>query len=101
MILCEREESKTIPFPRHALELERPPHLIQPTYSSRGICNVEFDAYVQFVEQILRKLLPQELVIALSTSRNPEAIRRGIQGLNEKLPLLAWNDPRKAPCTLC
>lgn len=101
MNLCEREESKTIPFPRHALEMERPPHLILPSYSSRGICNLEFDAYVQFVEQILRKLLPEELLLALSTGKSPEAIRRGMQSLNDKLPLLAWNAPTKAPCTLC
>ena len=62
------------------MEIERPPHLIVPSYSSRGICNLEFDAYVQFVEQILRKLLPQDLLIALSTGSNPEAIRSNMQG---------------------
>ncbi|MBS0604683.1 MAG: hypothetical protein JSS60_06570 [Verrucomicrobia bacterium] len=92
--------SYPLAFPRHALEKEKSIHLIKPTYSSRGISNIEFDAYVTFIEQMLRNVLPQDLLIALSASRNPNAIKDSIQSLNETLPFLAWNTPDRAPCTL-
>jgi hypothetical protein len=88
-------------FSRHSLEQEKSTHLIRPSYSSRGISNVEFDAYVVFVEQILRNFLPQDLVIALSAKRDPDAIKQSVISLIENLPILAWNSPERAPCTLC
>jgi hypothetical protein len=94
-------DSYHIIFPRHSLEIEKQAHLIEPTYSSRGISNIEFDAYVTFIEQILRNLLPQDLVIALSTSKNLQMIKEGMLSLHDSLPFLAWNNPDRAPCTLC
>lgn len=90
-----------IVFPRHALETEKFAHLIQPSYSSRGISNIEFDSYVTFIEQVLRNLLPEELVTALSTSKDPKVIKQSFLLLSDRLPILAWNNPDRAPCTLC
>src|SRR5665213_1753414 len=36
------------------------PRLIKPTHSSHGISSMEFDAYVAFIQQVLRNLLPLE-----------------------------------------
>ncbi len=44
---------------------------------------------------------PPDLVIALSTGKDQETIKKSLQSLNEQLPLLAWNNPERAPCTLC
>ncbi len=93
--------SSHIVFPRHSLEMEKTPHLIKPAYSSRGISNLEFEAYITFIEQILRTVLPQDLVIALSTYKDPLLIEKKVLSLCESLPLLAWNNPDRAPCTLC
>ena len=93
--------SYPIVFPRHCLEVEKPTHLIKPAYSSRGISSIEFDGYVTFIEQILRSLLPEDLVIALSTGKDRQVIEDSIFSLHERLPFLAWNDPSQAPCTLC
>jgi hypothetical protein len=90
-----------IVFPRHSLEIEKLPHLIKPIYSSRGISNMEFEAYITFIEQILRTVLPSDLVSALSTYKDPESIEKKMIALFENLPLLAWNNPERAPCTLC
>lgn len=87
-------------FPRHELEVERPPHLIKPTYCPRGISNLEFDAYITFIEQILRRLLPQDLIFALSLRNDPRSEKQLVSLLND-LPLLFWNNPDRAPCTLC
>jgi hypothetical protein len=88
-------------FPRHSLEIEKTPHLIKPTYSSRGISHLEFESYITFIEQILRTILPQDLIIALSTCKDPLLIEKKVLSLCESLPLLAWNNPDRAPCTLC
>jgi hypothetical protein len=101
MNIALRRNSNHIVFPRHALEIEKATHLIRPSYSSRGISNIEFDAYVTFIEQILRNLLPQDLVIALSTGKNIQMIKEGILSLYDSFPFLAWNNPDRAPCTLC
>jgi hypothetical protein len=93
--------SSHIGFPRHSLEMEKTPHLIKPIYSSRGISNLEFEAYITFIEQILRTVLPQDLVIALSTYKDPLLIEKKVLSLCESLPLLAWNKLDRAPCTLC
>ncbi|MES2121538.1 MAG: hypothetical protein V4492_02030 [Chlamydiota bacterium] len=95
------QHSSSLSFPRYALETERPTHLIKPTYSPRGISTIEFDAYVTFIEQILRYTLPEELVIALSAKRDDATIKKNVLLLGEHLPLLRWNDPERAPCTLC
>lgn len=87
-------------FPRHALEEEKFAHLIQPSYSSRGISSIEFNAYVNFIEQVLRNLLPQELIAALSINNDPKTIKQSFISLWERLPFLSWNDPPCAPCTL-
>jgi hypothetical protein len=76
-------------------------HLIRPSYSSYGDGHFEFDAYVDFIEKILRTLLPQDLIDALNSSDDQEVIQKHLTFLNEKLPLLTWNDPFLAPCTLC
>jgi hypothetical protein len=75
-------------------------HLIRPSYSSYGDGQFEFDAYVDFIEKILRTILPQDLIDALSFSDDQEVIQKHFFLLNEKLPLLAWNHPCFAPCTL-
>jgi len=89
------------PFPRHGREMEKFAPLIQPSYSPRGIANTEFDPYVVFIDQILRNFLPQPLIAALSGQKNPKAIKRNFLDLLPELPLLTWNHPDKAPCTLC
>src|SRR6267154_3949750 len=98
-----RRESHSNPivFPRHSLEIEKMPRLIKPSYSSRGISNLEFEAYITFIEQILRTVLPSDLIIALSTGNDPQSIEKKVFSLGENLPLLAWNNPDQAPCTLC
>ncbi len=88
-------------FPRHALESEKTPHLITPSYSSRGISYLEFDAYVTFIEQILRTILPQDLIFALSTGIDTQKIQEKVAAFCDTLPLLVWNTPERAPCTLC
>lgn len=93
--------SSSLSFHRYALETERPTHLIKPTYSPRGISTIEFDAYVTFIEQILRYTLPEELVVALSTSKDAATIKKNVLLLSELLPIIRWNAPEKAPCTLC
>lgn len=106
MILCEpqdlseMQDQNPMIFPHHALERERFARLILPSCSPSGIGNLEFDAYITFIEQILRSLLPQDLVTTL-LSQDPIAIRQKIEALNETLPCLFWNTPEKAPCTLC
>ena len=90
-----------IVFPRHCLEAEKMSHLIKPIYSSRGISNMEFEAYITFIEQTLRTVLPSDLVITLSTCKDPQLVEKKIVALFENLPLLAWNNPERAPCTLC
>ncbi len=98
-----RKDSFTsnIIFPRHSLEMEKTTHLIKPVYSSRGISHLEFESYITFIEQILRTVLPQDLVITLSTCKDPVLIEKRVLALCESLPLLAWNNPDRAPCTLC
>jgi hypothetical protein len=76
-------------------------HLIRPSYSSYGDGHFEFDAYVDFIEKILRTFLPQDLIDALNSSDDQEVIQSHLTFLNEKLPLLTWNHPFLAPCTLC
>src|ERR1700722_10768379 len=90
-----------IVFPRHCLEAEKMSHLIKPIYSSRGISNMEFEAYITFIEQTLRTVLPSDLVITLATCKDPKLVEKKIVALFENLPLLAWNNPERAPCTLC
>jgi hypothetical protein len=46
-------------------------------------------------------LIPEELIAALSMSKDPETIKRSFLALSDRLPLLAWNTPERAPCTLC
>ena len=92
---------RNIVFSRQALEREKIPHLITPAYSSRGISNLEFDGYITFIEQILRTILPQDLIFALSMNRDPEYVDNKIHALSDSLPLIVWNDPERAPCTLC
>ncbi len=88
-------------FPRHALEVEKKPHLIKPVYCSRGISHLEFESYITFIEQIIRSILPEDLVIGLSTYKDPQALEKKVLALCENLPIIAWNDPDRAPCTLC
>jgi hypothetical protein len=92
---------RNIVFARQALERERVPHLITPAYSSRGISNLEFDGYIAFIEQILRTILPQDLIFALSMNRDPDYVDNKIHALYDSLPLIVWNQPERAPCTLC
>lgn len=77
------------------------PHLIKPSYSFRGISNLEFEGYVTFIEQILRTVLPSDLIATVSTCKDVPLIEKKILSLCEHLPLLAWNNPDYAPCTLC
>ena len=98
--LSEHPSSHRITLPRHAWE-ERSAPLIKPSYSSHGIRDIEFDAYVALIEQVLRDLLPPTLVSALSTGEDQETIKKRLLSLNEQLPLLSSNHPEKAPCTLC
>jgi hypothetical protein len=97
----ERHPTPPIIFPSHAYETEKEPPLIKPSYSSRGISNIEFDAYLVFVEQILRNVLPQDLITALSMGKDQETIQKSVRSLHEKLPFITWNNPEMAPCTLC
>lgn len=94
-----RNRHSALPSP--ALEAERFPHLIQPVYSQQGISSVEFDAYVAFIEQILRHLLPSDLIAALSANNDVKTIKEHFSAFFNDLPLLDWNDPEHAPCTLC
>lgn len=94
------------PLPKHqdtvsAHGVQHPSPLIKPSYSSTGISALEFDAYVTFIEHILRSLLPEALIASLSSGDDREAIEKNLQSLNEELPFLGWNDPQTAPCTLC
>lgn len=101
LLPIERPFIDPIVLPRYQVEKEKTIPLILPTYSSRGISNIEFDGYVVFIEQMLRNILPNDLLLALSTSKNPDSIKNSFQALNEKLPFMAWNTPHLAPCTLC
>ena len=53
-VIRRNTDSSHIIFPRHALEIEKPPPLIKPSYSSHGISNLESDPFIIFIEQILR-----------------------------------------------
>ncbi len=75
--------------------------LIKPSHSPHGINSVEFDAYVAFIEQVLRNLLPIDLMTALTLGNDRDTIQRCIFSLYEELPFIAWNNPEIAPCTLC
>lgn len=101
MNIAARDEIQSQPalFPRHALEVEKSAHLIEPSYSSRGISSIEFNAYIMFVEQILRNLLPQELIAAFSISKDPQTIKQNFYKLWDRLPFLACNNPDHGPCT--
>ena len=100
-LLRRKSNPNPVAFSRHSLEIEKTPRLIKPSYSPRGICNLEFEAYIAFIEQILRTVLPPDLIVALSTCKDPQSIEKKILSLFESLPILAWNNPDRAPCTFC
>lgn len=85
-------------LPKQTTPLKRA-FLIKPSYSSCEKDKDEFDFFVSFIERILRNLLPQDLIAALS-SEDEEEILAKMYELNQKLPIIAWNHPDKAPCTL-
>lgn len=73
---------------------------IKPSHSSHGISSIEFDAYVAFIQKVLRNLLPLDLMAALSTGSDKDTIQQCIFSLNEELPFISWNNPAITPCTL-
>ncbi len=76
MTLCEQKEMR-----------------IKPAFQYRNDDGIAYDPYVSFIEEILRGILPKAF------TGNPN--RETIQALNESLPIMTWNEPAKAPCTLC
>ncbi len=99
MTLCKTAaiDKRRHPSKRGRFEARLAIPLIKPSYASCG----ESDAYVVFVEQILRNLLPPSLIEALCTQENPKTIKDSIDSFNDQLPFLACNNPGIAPCTLC
>ncbi len=87
-------------FSQYAVEKERPACLIRPAYASRGISSIEFNPFIYFIEQIIRSIIPEELIFVLGGVKKPDAIKKGIAALNNLLPLIACNQPDRAPCTL-
>src|SRR5262245_22153652 len=88
-------------FPSHACEDEGIPRLIAPSYSANGVNAPAFDNYITFIEQILRTILPNDLISTLSMEKDTEKVKKKIHALCNNLPLLVWSDPACTPCTLC
>jgi len=70
--------------------------MIKPLYSSCGIDPIACASYVTFIQQTLQTILPQDFLSALAEKQD---LKNNF--LNETLPLLLWNAPESAPCTLC
>ncbi len=88
-------------FPRFNVEWEKPAFLIKPSYAQNGINCIEFDSFIFFMEQIVRSVIPEELLSVLSSKKSYSDLKEKIALLNELLPLVRWNAPMKAPSTLC
>ncbi|MBS0652753.1 MAG: hypothetical protein JSR39_04410 [Verrucomicrobia bacterium] len=87
-------------FPRYHVEWEKPSLLIRPSYKPHGINSIQFDSFIFFIEQIVRSIIPQDLLAALSTQKNPALLKEKIQALTGLLPIVAWNEIAQAPSTL-
>jgi hypothetical protein len=79
---------------------ERAGLLITPSYSPAGIDTAESDIFIAFIEQILRRLLPQDLLVALSTNNDPLETEELFSAFYKAVPLLTRNYPEQGPCTL-
>ncbi|MBS0621046.1 MAG: hypothetical protein JSS61_06275 [Verrucomicrobia bacterium] len=85
---------KPVIFSKKPLGIERPSFLIQPSYSLNGISHLELAAYIGFIDETLRTILPKEVLDRIEDS----AV---FSQFLTSLPLLLWNDPQSTPCTLC
>ena len=75
--------------------------LIQPSCNPSGIHPTPFDAYLHFIDGVVRQILPQELLSSLLAAQKPAALKEQIQAFNDLLPLISWNELHQAPSTLC
>jgi hypothetical protein len=66
--------------------------LITPTYCLNGIQSQDMAPFIQGIESILRKILPEDL---------HELSSKKISELKKKLPILHLHLPETAPCTVC
>ncbi len=87
-------------FLRHHVEWVKPSLLIRPSYKPHGINPIQFDSFLFFVEQIVRNIIPEDLLAALSSQKYPAILREKIQVLNQLLPIVSWNEISQAPSTL-
>ena len=101
-----RRDSTTnsIAFPRHSLELgKHTPISSNPVILLEGSAISNLRLMSLLFEQILRTILPQRdaAILPILLSKDPLLIEKEVLSLYESLPLLAWNNPDCAPCTLC
>ena len=87
-------------FPRYHMEWERPSVLIQSSHKPHGINSTTFNSFVFFIEQIVRSIIPQDLLSTLLIHKHSSVLQEKILALNDLLPIVSWNDLTLAPSTL-
>jgi hypothetical protein len=97
-----RTSFPTLSFPIATYAAEKPASLclIKPTYSSNGINPLEMDPFIASIEQVLYKILPENILDALIGQRHHAQTEKKISELKQLLPILFINSPKSTPCTL-
>lgn len=58
---------------------------------------VDYSLYISFMQQILQKVLPEDILYTLTHPSPPGAISKAFLQLQEMLPLIIWDIPEEAP----
>ncbi len=77
------------------------PIRIKPSFQQHLSKDFEFNLYTGFIEHVIEKLLPPDILSDYQKAQNPAALGKIFRRLDEQLPLLTWIYPEKTPGLLC
>src|SRR3990172_1813788 len=95
---------KTLPFPPafpltlRAFDQRMETPLILPHNTLPSVGDLDFKLYVSFIEQLVKHILPFDILQELSCEKTSFPAKQTIARLNGLLPIMIWNEPATAPC---
>ena len=72
--------------------------MILPHKTLPAVGGLNFKHYISFMEQLVKHILPFDILQELKHEKSSFSERETIARLNELLPILIWNEPTSAPC---
>ena len=89
------------PFHLKTIHVDRKNRLIHPIFHTSFKSGQDFDPYISFIEETIKKTLPLHLLIDILQISNEEQTRKAFARLNAFLPLFVWSESEGNGYAIC